>query len=728
MTRARAVKKRASDGVDPRELAAANRVITAEAEVNDSDVSQFSEELLDPDGWGEVLSRYGRTMHLAVALTDIHGNLRGPCHNAQPVWTLTRDEKAGSTSPDSSDVCPFCLAALSPCSAVADALATGEITYATDQAGLTHAAIPLLLGNQRLGALIAGQTFGQYPQPLALQRVAKHFGISQDQLWNAAVRQVPVSRGTLSLYAELLESFGKAFLRQRYAAILDRKLHTTHDRHRLIMEGAKAYALYTVDREGCVNSWNSGAQRLLGYAESEIIGKNYARFFTPEDRQGGIPKRDLWRTEQRGWIEEEGWQVRKDGTRLRSETVMACLGEGDTREYGRLLHDVTAERSAAAAHLQSQKLESIGILAGGIAHDFNNLLTSILGNVSLAITRLPADDAVRPLLDIAERSSIKAAALIAQLLAYVGKGQSAITEFDLSGLISEILPLIETSIPKTVQLDLSLPPGLPWMRADASEIQQIVMNVVINGAEALGPKVGTLQVSTGMAHLDSADGPDGVYLEVRDSGCGMDEATQQKIFDPFFTTKFAGRGLGLAAVSGIVRRLGGQMDVQSVLEEGSTFRFVFPGVPAQMAPAKAQRKAPTKLDLRGTGTILVVDDDREVRDFVRAVLERQGYSVLAAQNGREAVTVFRQHAEMITAVLMDLTMPVMGGGEAFQLINEIRPEIPIVISSGYGESAVREQFTSALAGVINKPYTVSQLLEKIAAVLALNKTATTSAG
>jgi CheY-like chemotaxis protein len=326
---------------------------------------------------------------------------------------------------------------------------------------------------------------------------------------------------------------------------------------------------------------------------------------------------------------------------------------------------------------------------------------------------LPEDDPTRPLLDVAERSSIKAAALVAQLLTYAGKGDSNVTRFDLSTLIAEVLPLIETSIPKAVQLELSLAPGLPWMRADASEIQQIVMNLVINGAEAIGPGGGSLRVSTGESQ------PDGVYFEVRDSGCGMDDVTQRRIFEPFFTTKFTGRGLGLAAVSGIVRRLKGRLEVESAPGEGSTFRIVFPGVPAQ-AP---EPKVTVKADLHGSGVILVVDDDPMVRNFAHAVLERYGYSVLTAENGITAVNLFRSNAETIRAVLLDLTMPVMGGGEAFRLMNEIRPEIPIIISSGYSESTIREQFTNALAGVIRKPYTVSELREKIEAVLTLRKSA-----
>ena len=683
--------------------------------INDDELARWRAELLDPDKWAEILERFALTMNLAVALTDVDGNILGPCHNPQPLWSLIRNAAEGGPG------CAFCLAPEVPCKAVATALAANEVVFARDRAGLTHAAIPLILGNRQLAALMAGQVFAEYPQPLALQRAAKHFQVSPQAVWNTGVHALPLSHRTLRLYAELLQSLGEAFLGQRYAAILNKERVEQDRRYRLMIEASTDRALLTVDRTGRVTSWNAGAERLLGYKDSEVIGKDYSVFFIPEDARSGIPRRELQRTQQDGWLKHDGWQVRKDGTRFFSETVMSRLDAGVAGECGRLLHDVTAERNAAQAAMQAQKLESIGVLAGGIAHDFNNLLTSILGNVSLAMADMAADDPALPNLETAERSSLKAAALVAQLLAYAGKSNVVVTRFDISVLIAELLPLIETSIPKTVQLDLHLQPGLPWIEADSIEIEQIVMNLVINGAEAIGPQGGSVRVKTGVAAREPREGnqPDIVYLEVQDSGCGMDEATQSRIFDPFFTTKFTGRGLGLAAVSGIVRRLCGRVEVQTAPGVGSTFRIALPAV-ARQAPAM---KVLEKADLRGTGLILVVDHDSNVLNLARAILERYGYTVLIAENGKAALQVFRDNAEKITAVLMDLTMPVMGGGEAFQLMNQIRPEIPIIISSGYGEAQVREQFTEALAGVIQKPYTVAELGKRIEAILTRKKTA-----
>jgi len=685
----------------------------AEAALSDADLARWRAELLDPDSWGEILNTYGRTMRVAVALTDLRGNLLGPCHNPQPVWSL-----AGSG--EGSRECAFCLPPGIPHNCAAGAFEAGETAYSHDRAGLTHASIPLLLGNQRLGVLMAGQCFAQYPQPLALQRVARDLGLPEHKLWEAAVHQIPVSQATLRRYVDLLAALGSAFLRQRYAAILNRELLQTSERYRLVIEGSKDRALLTVNGKGCLTSWNPGAERLLGYTEQETEGEDFSKFFIAEDVANGLPQREIARAAEGGSIDEEYWQVRKDGTRFFSETVVARLGEGVAVEYGFLLRDVTEARKAADAALEAQKLESIGVLAGGIAHDFNNLLTGILGNLSLALVGMDPDDALRPMLDIAERSSVKAAALVSQLLAYAGKSARRVTEFDLSQLVSEILPLIELSIPRTVRLETNLPPGLPWMEADASEIQQIVMNLTINGAEAVGEAAGIVRVSTGAASSTVAGEkqPD-VYLEVRDSGCGMDEATRKKIFDPFFTTKFTGRGLGLAVVSGIVRRLKGQLKLESAPGEGSTFRISFPGVPARL-PAP---KVPVKATVAGSGFMLVADDDPMVRNLVCSIVEPLGFSVLTAEDGRGAVELFRRNSDRIRVVLMDLTMPVMGGLEASVLMHEIRPETPIIISTGYGQADLHGPYSSVVEGVLEKPYTVARLREKIAEVLAPRRNA-----
>jgi CheY-like chemotaxis protein len=337
-----------------------------------------------------------------------------------------------------------------------------------------------------------------------------------------------------------------------------------------------------------------------------------------------------------------------------------------------------------------------------------------MGGVTFAMSSLAPDHPAYSSLAIAEQASEKAADLTHQLLAYAGLGKFVLTQFDLSVLVRDMLKLLHTSIPISVDLQLALKNDLPWFEGDASQIRQIVMNLVINGAESIGLEGGTLRVSTGTERGEKrAEGHTGieVYIEVRDSGSGMTEATKARIFDPFFTTKSTGRGLGLAAVSGIVRGHGGRMQVESAVGKGSTFRICFPGVERPV-----QRKEPPAVlrDEHTSGTVLVVDDEPILRTLAQAILERSGYRVLLAEDGREAVEVFRLNAATITAILLDMTMPVMSGPEAFHLIRAIRADVPIVVSTGYGEGAMRGLFDAGSAtGFLQKPYTAALLCERI---------------
>ncbi|MEX2261751.1 MAG: ATP-binding protein [Bryobacteraceae bacterium] len=664
-------------------------------------------ELMDPEGWNKVLEIYARSMKLAVALTDKEGRMLGKCHNPQPVWSLACEAKHEWNGAP----CPFCLSPDSPCTAVPDALQTPpHPVLVHDQAGLVHIAAPLSLGGENLGALIAGQVFDRYPEPLRLQRVARDVDVPEQRLWHVARQQAPVRGSTLKMFGDLLEALGQAFLRQCYSDILERKLIETNRRFRLMIDGVKDYAIFTVDISGRVTSWNSGAERLLGYTEAEILGQQFSRIFTPKDVRNGVPEKELQTAAREGRAESEGWRLRKDGSRLFATGVLTPLGEGQHREFGKIMRDMTERRKTEQALLQAQKLESLGVLAGGIAHDFNNLLTGILGNASLLLDDSSEIDPDRDRLEDIVNASKRAAELTSQLLAYAGKGRFLIARFDLSGLVAEMLHLIQASIPKHVDLRLALAPRLPPIEADATQLGQIVMNLVINAAEAIGPEGGIVWVSTGLTG-DARN----VCLEVRDTGHGMDEATQAKIFDPFFSTKFTGRGLGLAAVGGIVRGHKGRLQVESAPGEGSAFRVFFPAAAGPVAKTE-EVSAPPGPDI--TGTILVVEDEAIILQFTKAALERRGYTVLAAENGLEAVNLFREKAAAITAILLDLAMPVMGGEEAFKRITDIRPGVPVVVASGYSEAEIRQRFGDRpVASFIQKPYTAAQLAEKIRAVL-----------
>ncbi len=382
------------------------------------------------------------------------------------------------------------------------------------------------------------------------------------------------------------------------------------------------------------------------------------------------------------------------------------------------------ERSRLEAQVQqTQKLESLGVLAGGIAHDFNNLLVGILGNADLAHEELPPSSPARETVKEIETAARRAAELTRQLLAYSGKGRFIIQPADINEIVREMGHLLEVSISKQALLRYELASGLPAVMADASQIRQIVMNLIVNASEALPDGKGGITVTTGTVECDRAcletmhlnqDLPEGryVFFEVADTGCGMDAETLSRIFDPFFTTKFTGRGLGLAAALGIVRGHKGALKVYSEPGRGSSFRVFLPALDALAAPAPAAQSAAG--GWRGSGAVLLVDDEPSVRTLGARILQRSGFQVITAQDGHEAVEQFKIHADRVVCVLLDLTMPRLGGEDTYRELRRIRPDLPIVLSSGYNAQEISQRFAGKeLAGFIQKPYQAATLIQTI---------------
>jgi signal transduction histidine kinase len=395
---------------------------------------------------------------------------------------------------------------------------------------------------------------------------------------------------------------------------------------------------------------------------------------------------------------------------------------GEIREWFGVALDISERKLSEERMRDTQKLESIGILAGGIAHDFNNLLVGVLGNASLAHTLVRDDSEIAALLNDIEKASERAAHLTRQLLAYAGKGRFVVEPVNLSQLVREMTGLL--SIPKKVRLLLELAPNLPAIQADAGQLQQVVMNLVINAAEAIGDDAGLVSIQTLLRdfteqdirrELPHAQIEPGKYvaLAVTDNGCGMDEQTQARVFDPFFTTKFTGRGLGLAAVAGIVRGHKGAIKIRSSPGAGSTFLAQFPAATGGAAVPDAPRQ-PTHEELRGTGSVLVVDDESVVLRVAKAVLEQNGYTALMASGGEEAVEILRRERNRISLVVLDLSMPDMSGHDVLPRLRAVDPRIKVVISSGYSETETMRLFAGqSLSGFIQKPYTGVQLARKV---------------
>jgi two-component system cell cycle sensor histidine kinase/response regulator CckA len=488
-------------------------------------------------------------------------------------------------------------------------------------------------------------------------------------------------------------------------------------------------AIISKSLSGIVQTWNKGAERVYGYSAPEMAGRSMSLLLPPDrpDEEASILKR-LANGERVDHFETV--RLRKDGRQIDVSLSISPVYDkgGAVRGASHVARDITERRKIETQRLHAQKLESLGVLAGGVAHDFNNLLTGILGNASLVADSLPPASPNRRILAECIQASERAAQLTRQLLAYAGKGRFVVEPVNISALVREISALIQTSIPRKVQVRLELDDSLPPVEADVGQLQQVVMNLIMNGAEAIGDAVGLVVCSTALQAVDEAymrtmgaeaqyivPGPY-VMLEVHDSGCGMDEATLARIFDPFFTTKFTGRGLGLAAVSGIVHGHQGAIQVYSSSGRGSTFKVLFPAI--GVGPVAEKADAPGTYE-GNNRTVLIVDDEESVRSTAQHILQRRGYRTIEARDGREALEVFRQFAEEIELVLLDLTMPYLNGEEVLRELKTMDPEVSVLLSSGFNEVETVRRFTNkGLAGFLQKPYTAAKLAETVKRILA----------
>jgi PAS domain S-box-containing protein len=467
-----------------------------------------------------------------------------------------------------------------------------------------------------------------------------------------------------------------------------------------------------VGLDGGFLSVNPAYCRLVGYSEAELITMSFQEITHPDDVEpDSETHRRLVRDEIRQHTMEKRY-VTKDGRTVSGHLTVGVVRDDD----GRPLHlitqveDVTEQKRVEEQLRETQRLESLGLLAGGIAHDFNNLLVGVLGNASLLLAELPADAPVRPRVESIQLAAERAAALTRQMLAYSGRGRFALEAIDLSRETDELRQLLAGALPRQVDVRLDLARGLPRLHGDASQIRQVVMNLITNAAEAIDGS-GTVVVKTGIVRADRAllgqyrfadDLPAGPYLslEVSDDGAGMSDATLARIFDPFFTTKFTGRGLGLAAVLGIVRGHGGALRVRSEPGGGTTFHVLFPALPVE--PDAAAARAP--------GTVLVVDDEEVVREVASAILVQAGRSVLTAATGEEAVRIVGERGEEIGLLLLDLTMPGLTAEETIAQVRALLPEVAIVLTSGYTEIAIGDRLRAfGAVEFLQKPWSAGEL-------------------
>ncbi len=607
-------------------------------------------------------------------------------------------------------------------------IAPGEFRLYKCKNQMWDVATPLMIGGQHVGNVFSGQFFFA-DEPIEEETFAsqaKRYGF-EESAYLTAIRAVPrMSREGLATGMAFLTKLGQMLSLLSYSNIkLARSLAERDALMDRLNRGQEIAHLgsWELDLAADRLTWSDEVYRIFGLRPQEF-GASYEAFLEavhPDDRvavdgaysgslrDGRSAYEITHRVVRKGtgevrWVHEKCEHVRDDTGRI-------------IRSIG-MVQDITERKRVEEQMRHAQKLESIGLLAGGIAHDFNNLLVGVIGNATLAEDMLPPGSAASVMLQRIVKCGEQAAHLTRQMLAYAGKGRFVLEPVDLTAMVRDTAALIHSSISQKIAVRLELDPETPAVESDPSQMQQVCMNLVLNAAEAIGDAAGEIVITTGEVKVEeaAADEVGGwpispgrcAFLEVRDTGCGMDDDTRSRIFDPFFTTKFQGRGLGLAAVAGIVRAQKGAIRLATASGVGSTFRVLFPAL--QPIPPAPKPDEPAQEDLRGQGTVLVVDDEQVVREMAKAGLEHQGYEVLVAESGPAAIEMVRSQGPRIRLVVLDHSMPGMTGEETLRRLREIQPDLDVIVSSGYSETETLRQFQGVrLAAFIQKPYTSHEL-------------------
>ncbi|MBW8790647.1 MAG: PAS domain S-box protein [Rhizobium leguminosarum] len=531
----------------------------------------------------------------------------------------------------------------------------------------------------------------------------------------------PIRRpsGELIGYAKITRD-----LTERMAA--EKAIRQSEEQFRRLVQGVSDYAIYMLDPDGNVSSWNFGAERIKGYRPQEIIGRHFSTFYTPEDRESGLPEIALGLARTEGRFEREGWRVRKDGTRFWASVVIDVIrdDEGDVIGFAKITRDITekmetqrALEQAREELFQSQKMEAIGQLTGGIAHDFNNLLMAVLGSLEILKKRMPQDLSLTSLVDNAMQGAQRGAALTQRMLAFSRRQELHMEPIDVSGLIRGMMDMLSRSLGPLTVIETSFPVRLPTILTDPNQLEMAILNLVVNARDAM-PSGGRIMLRASEESLPSGKGPlsPGRYVRIAviDEGEGMDAKTLEQAITPFFTTKGVGKGtgLGLSMVQGLVSQSGGRLTMKSSLGEGTTAELWFPvaivegATEATADRPQQEENAPRRL------RIVAVDDDGLVLMNTTLMLEDLGHTVFEAMAGPEALDILRK--QQIDLVICDHAMPRMTGAQLAEAIRSEWPEMPIILATGYAE--VPEGAGIANLPRLGKPFSQAQLAEAISRV------------
>jgi PAS domain S-box-containing protein len=507
-------------------------------------------------------------------------------------------------------------------------------------------------------------------------------------------------------------------LTERKAA--EAELRASEHQFRTLVQGVGDYAIYLLDPGGHVTNWNLGAQRIKGYSPDEIIGQHFSRFYTREDLAENLPAKALAEAEKTGRFEREGWRVRRDGTRFWANVVIDAIRDDDGRLVGfaKVTRDITDKRALEQAReelFQSQKMEVIGQLAGGMAHDFNNLLMAILGSLELLKKRIPETAETARLLANAVAGAERGAALTQRMLAFSRKQELKVEAVDLADLVGGMVEMLQRTLGSHILVKTEFAPLLPKVLSDPNQLASAILNLGINGRDAMPGggmlALGAVEKTISTGQLDGLPGGPYVCLFVRDSGEGMDTETLEKATTPFFTTKGVGKGtgLGLSMVQGMVAQTGGHLHLISALNQGTTAELYLPVATGMQAAVPGTTEKAAASSDRRLLTILAVDDDPLILMNMVMMLEDLGHTVCEATSAAAALELFTA-GKGIDLLVTDHAMPGMTGSELATRLRLIRPDLPIILASGYSDlPSGSGQDLARLA----KPYSQDQLQRAI---------------
>jgi PAS domain S-box-containing protein len=476
----------------------------------------------------------------------------------------------------------------------------------------------------------------------------------------------------------------------------EEELRRSEERFRFLLQSVTDYAIYMLDTEGNIVSWNAGAERFKGYSAAEIIGQHFSRFYGEEDQAAGIPKKALQTALQEGRFEAEGWRYRKDGNRFWANVVIDPVrnDDGELIGFAKITRDLTERRraqlsleQAQQAFFQSQKMEAIGKLTGGVAHDFNNLLAAIVGSVDLARRRLAEGADITRFLDNIMQAAERGASLTHRMLGFARKQDLELRTVALPELVRGMAELLQRTIGPGITIETRFPLVLKAVRADPAQLELALMNLAVNARDAMS-NGGLIILAARHEHVQVRNGlqpGEYVCLSVADQGEGMDKETLAKAVDPFFTTKGVGKGtgLGLSMVVGMAEQCGGKLVLQSTKGEGTTVEIWLPVATAEPVPAEARQVDERSGPFMDPITVLAVDDDEIVLINTAALLTDMGHTVIQAQSGHEALRILSKNR--VDLLLTDYAMPGMTGGELADAVQAGWPELPVLMTSGYAE-------------------------------------------